>query len=169
MAFLRYAAAAACVLAAGAAPALSATTLPASDSMFLNKATMGGLAEVQAGQLAEQKGSRPDVKQFANQMVKDHGEANSEMAQLASAKGVTIPAVPDAQHAAAMQRLSQLSGTQFDRQYMKGQVTDHKTTVALFKQEANSGRDPQLRAYAQKYLPILQHHLQMAESTSVGG
>ena len=47
---------------------------------------------------------------------------------------------------------------------MQGQVADHKATVALFQQEASSGQDPQLKAFAQKYLPTLQHHLQMAQS-----
>ena len=165
---LRHAAAVTVIMMAGAAPTLAAAKLSSADSSFANKAAMSGLAEVQAAQLAEQKASSPDVKQFAAQMVTDHTKANTELTQLASGEGITLPTGPDARHVATMHRLEQISGTQFDQQYMKDQVADHKTAVALFRREASSGRDPQLKAYAQKYLPVLQHHLQMAETINSG-
>lgn len=152
------------ILALSAVPAFAAEQMSSTDMKFANAAAMGGIAEVQAAHLAEQKASSPEVKQFALEMDKDHTQANAELMQIAETKGLTAPTEPDAAHKQAAQHLSMLSGAQFDQQYVQGQVADHRTTVALFQQEANSGQDPQLKQYAQKYLPILQHHLQMAES-----
>ncbi len=161
---LRRAAAISGILVLATAPVFAAGNLPASDVTFANRAAMGGLAEVQAAQLARQKAASADVKQFASQMDKDHTTANIELTALAKSKQMTLPTSPDSAHQAMAQEVSKMSGAQFDRQYMQGQVTDHETTVALFQQEASSGQDPQLKAFAQKYLPILQHHLQMAQS-----
>ena len=141
---------------------------PAADTAFAMSAAAGGLAEVQAAQLAEKKATAPSVKQFAQQMEKDHAAANNELMQIAQAKVIVLPTGPDSTHAATLQQMAKLSGTAFDQQYMQGQISDHRTTVALFQQEAGSGQDPQLKAFAQKYLPILQHHLRMAEAAKVG-
>jgi len=150
------------LLPVGAASA--AGSLSETDATFAQKAAMGGLAEVQAAKLAEQKASSPEVKQFARQMDKDHTAANQELMQIAKGKALAVPTEPDSAHKAAAQQMAQLSGTKFDQQYMQGQVADHKETVALFQKEASSGQDPQLKGFARKYLPILQHHLEMAES-----
>jgi putative membrane protein len=144
--------------------AFAAGSLSDTDANFAQKAATSGLAEVQAAKLAEQKASSPEVKQFARQMEKDHTAANQELMQIAKGKGIAPPTEPDSAHKAAEQKMAQLSGAQFDQQYMQGQLADHKETVALFQKEASSGQDPQLKGFAQKYLPILQHHLEMAES-----
>jgi putative membrane protein len=136
------------------------------DSAFVTKAAQGGLAEVKLGQLATQKASSQDVKSFAQQMVDDHGKANDELKQLASSKGVTVPADVDAKHQATHDRLSKLSGAEFDRAYMQQMVTDHRETVNDFRRESKGGSDSDVKAWAAKTLPTLEHHLQMAESTA---
>jgi putative membrane protein len=140
-----------------------AAEIPAADVSFAKAAAAGGIAEVHAAQVAEKKAAAPGVKEFAQQMDKDHTLANSQLIEIAKAEGITLPAEPDMAHKATLEQLSKLSNGAFDRQYMQGQVSDHRATVALFQQEAGSGQDPQLKAFAQKQLPILQHHLQMAE------
>jgi putative membrane protein len=119
--------------------------------------------------LAEQKASSPEVKQFALEMDKDQARANARLMQIAESRGLAVRTESDGAHKQAAQQLSMLSGAQFDQQYMQAQVADHKTAVALFQQEANSGQDPLLKRYAQTYLPMLQHHLQMAESIKLSG
>jgi putative membrane protein len=136
------------------------------DSAFVMKAAQGGLAEVKLGQLATQKASSQDVKSFGQQMVDDHSKANDELKQLASAKGVTIPADLDPKHQATHDRLSKLSGAEFDRAYMQQMVNDHRETVNDFRRESKSGSDSDVKAWAAKTLPTLEHHLQMAESTA---
>jgi len=143
----------------------SANRLAGADHTFVTKAAEGGLAEVQLGNLAKDKATNPDVKTFGQQMVDDHSKANDELKTLASSKGITLPAEPDAKQKAEHDRLSKLSGAEFDREYMRLMVSDHRTDVAEFRRESEHGTDADLKAFAAKTLPTLEHHLQMAEST----
>jgi putative membrane protein len=135
------------------------------DNTFVTKAANGGMAEVKLGTLATQKAANPDVKAFGQQMVDDHGKANDELKQLASSRGITLPTDIDAKEQAKYDRLSKLSGAEFDRAYMKEMVSDHRTDVAEFRHESERGSDADVKAWATKTLPTLEHHLQMAEST----
>jgi putative membrane protein len=145
-----------------------AAGLSSADHRFIDEAATGGMAEVQEGQLAQQKASSSEVKQFASQMVTDHTEANNELVQIAQSKGVTPPAHPTRAERKSENGMKRLSGAAFDRHYASEQVKDHQKTVALFQKEANSGTDPELKAFAQKYLPKLQQHLQMAQALNKG-
>jgi putative membrane protein len=151
----------------GAAPALAG--LSGADKTFATEAADGGLAEVQLGQLALQKASSPQVKEFAQRMVTDHTQANQELMQLATSENLTLPTQLDAKHKTEMDRLSTMSGSAFDTAYMQHMVQDHKTTMAEFQKQAQNGSDPALKSFAQKYLPIIQQHLQMAEASATKG
>ncbi|HEX8188389.1 MAG TPA: DUF4142 domain-containing protein [Pyrinomonadaceae bacterium] len=134
-----------------------------SDQKFVMFAAMGGMAEVEMGRLAAQKGASEDVRQFGQRMVDDHTKANEELMRIVSPKGMTPPAMLDAKHQAAMQKMSALSGEKFDREYAKMMVGDHKKTVGEFQKEAGRGADPDLKAFAAAQLPALQEHLRMAQ------
>lgn len=134
------------------------------DSSFVTKTAQGGMAEVKLGQLAAEKASSADVKQFGQQMVTDHGKANDELKQLASSKGMTLPTDVSAKHQSDHDRLSKLSGAEFDKAYMKHMVADHKKDVAEFRRQSQSGSDAEIKAWAAKTLPTLEGHLQKAES-----
>lgn len=151
--------------APAAAPAAPAPPpLSAADTTFINQATAAGLDEVQDAQLASERGARPAVRQFAQQMVTDHSAANQQLTALAQRKGVTPPGQPDEQQTAEYARLQRLHGASFDRQYVRDQVAAHQAAVALFQQEAQQGADPDLKAFAEQTLPTLQQHLSMAEA-----
>jgi len=132
---------------------------------FVREAAIGGLAEVELGQLAAQKASSADVKQFAQRMVTDHGKANTELKSLAQKKNITVPTELDAKHKQTIEKLSKLSGPAFDRAYMDEMRKDHKKDVSEFKQQSMKGSDPELKAWAATILPTLQEHMQMAERT----
>jgi putative membrane protein len=148
-------------------PALAAVSGP--DDAFASEAAYGGLAEVQMGQLALQKAASPQVKQFAQRMVTDHTQANRDLMSLSKSENLNLPKQMDAQHKHEMDRLSAMSGNAFDTAYMQHMVQDHRETVADFQKQAQSGSDPALKAFAQKYLPIIQQHLQMAETSAAKG
>ncbi|HVZ10010.1 DUF4142 domain-containing protein [Rhodopila sp.] len=150
-----------------ATPALAAVS--GSDRTFAAEAAQGGVAEIQLGQLALQKAASPQVKEFANRMVTDHTTANQELAGVAKTEKLSLPAEPDARQKSDMERLSGLTGNAFDTAYMKQMVQDHEKTVAAFQKEAQTGRDPELKAFAQKYLPVLRQHLQMAQASQTKG
>ena len=135
------------------------------DTSFATKAAAGGLSEVQLGNLAKDHAASADVKQFGQTMVDDHTKANDELKDLASKKGITLPTKPNAKQQATYDRLAKLNGAAFDRAYMRDMVSDHRTDVAEFKHESEHGSDADMKAFAAKTLPTLEHHLQMAEST----
>ena len=141
-----------------------AGALSSGDLQFVEKAAMGGLAEVELGKLAQQKATSDQVKTFAGHMVQDHTKANDELKAIATNKGARIPADPGEKHKTAMQKLQKLSGGEFDREYMKLMVADHKETVADFKKQAQSGKDADLKGFAASALPKLEEHLKMAQS-----
>jgi putative membrane protein len=174
----------AAVLAMSAAPAIAqdATTQPAhkgahpagantaakagSDQHFVMEAAKGGLAEVELGKLAQEKASSDQVKQFGKRMVDDHSKANDELKSIAQNKSITLPSDLDAKDKALRDRLSKLSGEQFDRQYMQHMVQDHRKDVAAFRTESKAGKDADVKAFAAKTLPTLEEHLKQAQDAN---
>lgn len=137
--------------------------LSESDYRFVVKAARGGMEEVQLGQLAEQKAANPTVREFGHRMVTDHSKANEGLQQIASQKGASLPPTLSRTGRSTMEDLQQLSGYEFDKKYSKDMVKDHKDDIHEFERAAKDVTDPQLRAWVQQTLPILQEHLQMAE------
>jgi putative membrane protein len=133
------------------------------DMKFAMTAAMGGMEEVEMGRLAAEKGASDEVRQFGQRMVDDHTKANQELMQVASSKGMTLPATLDPKHQADMQRISALSGDAFDKAYVKMMVKDHKKDVGEFQKESMRGADPELKGFATRTLPTLQEHLQMIQ------
>jgi putative membrane protein len=156
------------ILLAGAVAALlplgaSAAQLSSQDRSFMEHAAIGGLAEVQEGQLAQAKAATPQVKQFGQRMVQDHTPNNQELMALAKQKGVTPPAALDSTHKQEIATLQKNTGAAFDRDYIKRELSDHQEMTSLLQQEIQSGTDPDVKAFAQKTLPVIQEHLRMAQ------
>jgi putative membrane protein len=141
----------------------AAKKLDREDLTFARMAAEGGMGEVELGQLAQQRASSPDVKQFGQRMVTDHQQANAQLESIATGKGVTMPKTVDPDQKKLRTRLEKANGASFDREYVRGMVQDHQKDVKLFQREAQNGKDPELRSFAQQTLPILQDHLQMAQ------
>jgi putative membrane protein len=97
-------------------------------------------------------------------MQDDHGKANEELKTLATNKGVQLPTALEGKHKKTVDRLSKLSGEEFDRQYMQAMVNDHKEDVEKFQREADKGKDPDVKQFANKQLPVLKKHLEMARA-----
>ncbi len=133
------------------------------DASFLKSAAEGGTAEVQDGMLAQDKGSSQAVKDFGAEMVKDHTAGNEKVQSLAASKDVKLPDHASMMQMAEHKKLDALSGKSFDDQYIKGQVTAHRETIKLFRKEASSGKDPQVRDLAKEMLPTLERHLRKIE------
>jgi len=140
------------------------TTLAAGDEKFIREAALGGEAEVELGRLAAIKASSADVKQFGQRMVDDHSKANMELMDIARRKNLTVPTTQLAgKHKSEYDRLSKLSGAEFDRAYVRLMVDDHKKDVAEFQKQSTSAKDSDLRSFASQTLPTLQQHLTMVQ------
>jgi putative membrane protein len=148
------------------ADASGQTRVAPADRAFVMKAAQGGLAEVQLGQLATQKASSDEVKQFGQRMVDDHSKANDQLKQLATQKGIAIPDQLSSKDAATKARLEKLSGEQFDRAYMHDMVTDHTKDVSEFRTESKTAKDADVKNFASQTLPTLQEHLKQAQKVA---
>lgn len=138
--------------------------LSSTDRDFAMKAAQGGMAEVELGNLAQQRGSSAAVKDFGKKLVTDHTKANNDLKDIAVKDGITLPADVDAAHRKTIDRLSKLSGAQFDREFLKDAVKDHREDISEFEKQADKGTDPALKNFASSNLPTLRDHLSMAES-----
>jgi len=134
------------------------------DRAFISAATTGGLGEVAAARLATEKAADPNVKEFAQRMIHDHGAANDKLAALAKADGISLPNRLDDEHSTMRDELEQASGTQFDRIYIEGQIIDHQKTAQLLEYEIGSGENTELKKFASDVLPIVFGHLFMAQT-----
>ncbi|GGC62763.1 hypothetical protein GCM10011504_46180 [Siccirubricoccus deserti] len=150
-------------LGLGACTGQGSPSLSSADNNFIMQAAAGGMSEVALGQMAQRYSSNPAVKQFGEHMERDHSAANQELIAIAGRKGVIPPTTLDPGRVNANRQLSMLSGTAFDQQYMIQQVQDHELQLALFRQQAQSGSDPDLKAFAAKYLPVVQAHANAAQ------
>jgi putative membrane protein len=134
------------------------------DKTFAMAAAQSGIAEVQAGQLATQKATSARVKQYGQKLVTDHTQANDQLQQIAQQENLTLPARPNGAEQSQDQELSGMPGSAFDGAFVSDEVRDHQQAIATFRREAQSGHDPALKDFAQKALPMLRQHLQMAQS-----
>jgi len=129
------------------------------DAKFATTAANGGLAEVALGKLALTKTTNQSIKDFANMMVTDHSKINDQLAVIAKAKNITLPAEPDSAHLKKADDLSKLSEADFDKQYVSAMIEGHKKTLDLMNNEAKSGTDADLKAFAAQTAPMVQMHL----------
>jgi putative membrane protein len=144
---------------------MASGALASGDRKFVEKAATGGMMEVQLGQLAQEKASNEQVKEFAARMAQDHAKANDELKQLATSKGANVPSAVANSQQKDVDKLQKLSGADFDRAYMKQMVSDHKADINDFQKEAKSGKDVDLKSFATTTLPTLQEHMTLAQST----
>jgi len=133
------------------------------DRKFVMEAAQGGMAEVEMGRLATERGASDEVKQFGQRMVDEHSKANTELAELATNMRFEPPKELAPEMAKMRDQLSQLSGADFDREYMRMMVEDHEKDVKKFERQATKGNAGSVKDFAAKTLPTLQEHLKMAK------
>jgi len=143
----------------------STTTLSEKDRNFIQEAAQGGMAEVRMGELGQQKATSPEVKALAKTLQDDHQKANDELANIAKSKGMDIPSGLGP-HESAISSLENKQGADFDRAFVHDAIRDHNKDIAAFERAANNLDDPDLKAFAQKTVPVLRNHLSTAEQAS---
>jgi len=134
------------------------------DQAFVAKALEGGMAEVQLGQLAQEKSQSNDVKQFGQKMVSDHSQMGEKwLKPIAKQMGVSEPKGPSKKDKKLIEKLQGLSGQGFDTQYIQAMLKDHKDDLKEFKNEAQMAQDPNVKQIAQQGSAVIQQHLQLIE------
>ena len=142
----------------------SSGSASAADKRFVQEAMEGDMSEIQLGQLAQQKATSDQVKQFGQKLVDDHTKLDEQIKPIAEQMGVTPPTDLSAKHKAVKNRLEGLSGAQFDKEFVKYMVSDHREDDQKFKKEESSAKDPALKNAVTQGEPVIAEHLRMAES-----
>lgn len=141
---------------------------PLTDAEFVTKAASGGLFEVESSKLAKDAGSSAEVKKFAERMVTDHEKANAELKEAAKKANLDMPAKMTDDHQKLLDKVKAAKGAEFDKAYMAAQVTAHDEAVALFTNAAKNVKDPGLKAFAEKTLPVIKEHQDHAKKHATG-
>lgn len=140
------------------------TTNPSqNDKNFVRSAVEGGNAEVVLGQLAVQKASSEDVRQFGEKMIADHKRLGDQISDVAHAEGMRPPAGTTARDKALEAKLKTLSGPAFDKAYIAAMVKDHRADLDAFNKEANRGNDTAIKDAASRGALLIGQHLKLAE------
>lgn len=138
------------------------------DQKFLAEAAQDGRAEMELGQLANSKASSPAVKRLAQKIVADHTKLNQQLESLPQASQALQSATVPEEERSAIDRLSQLSGKEFDQAFVEQVVQEHENAVSRFKEASATAQDPDVKQFASRALPGLEQHLQMAKSLQTG-
>ena len=134
------------------------------DQAFVAKALEGDAAEVELGQLAEQKSASNDVKQFAAKMVSEHQQMTDKwLMPVAKQIGASEPKGPSKKDKKLAEKLQGLSGQQFDTEYIQAMAKDHKQDLKEYQNEAQSAQDPNVKQIAQQGAGLIQKDLEMIE------
>ncbi|AHZ67136.1 hypothetical protein OU5_0057 [Pseudomonas mandelii JR-1] len=144
------------------------TAFAATSNDFVDNAAAGGIAEIETSRLALEKSSSADIKKFANMMITDHSKANDELAALAKKNDIEVPDETTLVKQ-AKEKILEMRDESFDAAYANNQVKAHEDTIKLFEKQANTVTDDKvkgatdLKGFAQKMLPALEKHLEMAK------
>jgi putative membrane protein len=131
---------------------------------FVHTAAVANTFEIQSSQIALQKTTNEQVKDFADLMIKDHTRIGGELESIAQKQNLQLPKGLDSKSQSSLKRLQSESGTRFGRTYAWMMLKGHQQAVKLFQSYAQNGDDQQLKEWAQQTLPTLQEHLRHAEA-----
>ena len=130
---------------------------------FVKEQLADGDAEVALGRLAQERATSPQVKDFAKMMVADHQKAGEDLKQIASKHNIAPDPDKHDDHNDVRERLTKLTGAEFDREYMQAMVDDHQKAVNDVEGKAENSDNPEVRQWASKALPTLRQHLERAK------
>lgn len=141
----------------------------ATDKDFVKSAAESSAVEVHLGKIAQDKASSDSVKELGKRMVEAHTHTSEQLKQAAEALNVQVPAEPPRKAKKAEDKLTKLSGADFDRAYVKMAADEQKQTVKQFERESKNGKVTGLKDFAAKSLPAEQERQKQAEELAKGG
>lgn len=140
--------------------------LSSSEERFVKKAIKDNRGEVELGQFAQQRATNPQVKQLAQRIAQDHQQALQQLNQIAQQSNVQITQEKSKEASELREELSDLSGQEFDKKFVKETLDHHKKEVSEFEEKANEVTSPALKQFITSTLPTLREHLQLARQTA---
>jgi putative membrane protein len=136
----------------------------AEDVEFLVEAMRTGLAEVQLGELATQRGHDARVRDYGARLKTDHAAQVAEIERMLKPLNVTVPVEPSAQAQTHHAALSRLAGEPFDAAFVEMMIASHTEAIEEYGAQTHANPDRMLSEFASRSLPMLREHLAAAES-----
>ncbi|MFI8395356.1 DUF4142 domain-containing protein [Pseudomonas sp. NPDC078863] len=118
---------------------------------FVEEAAQQSLFQNSSSRVALEKSALPEVREFAKQMIADHERFDKQIRQLGQSQNMAVPAEPSVASKAKQLRLESRDES-FDRIYIDSQAETLEQRLMLFKKEAMSSQNPQLKAFAEAAL-----------------
>jgi len=140
---------------------------PITDAEFVIKAASGDMFEIESSKLAKDMAKSDDVKKFAEQMITDHTKSSKELTEVAKKANLGLPTKMLDEHAKLLEKVKGGKGD-FDKAYMDAQLAAHKDAVDLFTSASKNAKDPGVKAFAEKTLPVIKKHLEHAQKHAKG-
>jgi len=134
------------------------------DETFVRAADQINMADMKLGKVAEENAKSDVVKEFGAQAVSDHSRMNKELRTITTKQGIALMDKLDPKHQELLDDLTKLKEVAFDKAYTKDMVAGHEKAIELFENEAKTGRDADVKAWAEKCLPTLREHLKLAQA-----
>lgn len=131
------------------------------DLQFMNNVKTIGMMEITLGTVA-QKSADPNIKAFADMMIKDHRLLNQEVEKLATAAKVVLSVDYDAKQQEELKMMRGLIGSEFDKQYKVMMVNGHAKALELFRRGADTNEEA-VKKFANKYVSIIKNHYEAAK------
>lgn len=155
-----------------AAPVADAPTVAAPGALtsaptYLQMAGSSDQYEIQSSQLAMQMSQNPAVRSMAQMLIADHTRTSSELMAASQAASISLPPPALAPHHAQMLDQLRSAGTNFDVVYRDQQIMAHQEALNLQQTYATGGDIQPLRAVAASAVPVIQTHLQHAQTMTV--
>ncbi|HEX7086557.1 MAG TPA: DUF4142 domain-containing protein [Vicinamibacterales bacterium] len=151
---------------------------PGRVEQFVQQAASGNLAEIELGQLASTRAQNEEVRRFAQRMVEEHTKSLDQLRSAVFSASITLPTELGSEHQQVRERLSELQGEEFDREYMEVMVDEHEKMADMLEESSGrAGMQPgaaspsnaqlggglaPLNSWASQTLPIVQEHLEQA-------
>ncbi|HET9029052.1 MAG TPA: DUF4142 domain-containing protein [Candidatus Aquilonibacter sp.] len=145
--------------------AAATNTVTPQGKAFLTYAVQDSVGEISLCEMAEQKSSNADVKSFCTKAIADHKNMIAQADQLAKQINVTIKQKPSAQSVTEKAELQKKSSSDFDEDFMRGQVQDHRNDITAARAALESVDNAQIKSLAQSSLSTLETHLKLANAT----
>lgn len=149
------------VTSPAAAGALTRVEPNEQDRTFLHQAHQGNLAEIQAGEAAQDKGAGETVRKLGAKLIKDHTKLDRDLRRVAEQAQVDLPSEPSAAQRRQLQQVAARSGAEFDRAWLASQIAGHRQALADGATELRDGSSPEVKKLATDAKPIVQHHLDL--------
>lgn len=142
---------------------LKAIDVAERDQKFAKEAAMANLREIKMGKLAQTNSSTASVQALGKKMVADYTRAHNYLKTLASKKGIVLPKSMCSKDEQKYKELSKLKGEEFDKEFAKCALKNHKEVYEMYRHEAMKSEDDDFMTYAYEIGFSTEKHVNKSE------